>query len=111
MLLCIYIVAALDEVVGYLNREFAQQSNNPEFITTIQELKESFARITANSCSEFCRSARKGEGLIIGTAPFCGGKCSEDCPNGRHCTIGTSSWADYGSGCWTGNKICCCGKF
>ena len=104
-------IAALDEVVDYLSQEFAQKSNNPEFVTTIQELKESFARIMASSCSDYCQSAQKGDGVIIGTAPFCDGQCSRDCPKGRLCTIATSSWSDYGAGCWSGNKICCCGKF
>ena len=22
-----------------------------------------------------------------------------------------SDWEDYGAGCWTGNKICCCAKY
>ena len=61
-----------------------------------------FAYITSESCTDYCQSANYGDGLVIGTAPFCAGKCDQDCPN--------SSWVDYGNGCWSGNKICCCGK-
>ena len=71
-------------------------------------METALAYITSESCSAFCQSAGAGDGLIIGTAPFCGGNCQEDCST--HCSIATSNWVDYGSGCWTGNKICCCGK-
>ena len=92
-----------------ISQEYGRESLTSRFVGTIQQLKDSMALIMANSCSEFCQSAGYGDGVIIGTAPSCGGKCSSDCSS-THCYIATSEWADYGSGCWTGNKVCCCGK-
>ena len=63
----------------------------------------------STSCSLFCQSGGYGDGTIIGTAPFCNAECSRDCKEG-HCTIASGRWSDYGNGCWTGNKICCCAK-
>jgi hypothetical protein len=62
----------------------------------------------AFSCSDWCKSGGHGDfGQIIGTAPFCGASCNSDCPNGS-CEIATSEMSDYGHGCATGNKVCCC---
>lgn len=73
------------------------------------KLEDALIFIQSTSCSEFCQSGGYGDGLIIGTAPFCDGKCSRDCSK-THCAYGNLDWSDYGSGCWSGNKICCCGK-
>ena len=95
--------------VEYLSGESAQISNgNPEIATT---MKKSVARRTATSCKSLCEQANKGDGKIVGTAPFCGRKCGRDCPDSRLCTIATRTWTDYGIRCLTGNKICCCCKF
>merc|ERR1719510_1182442 len=61
----------------------------------------------APSCSEWCSSAGHGDyGVILGTAPTCDGHCS-DC-NGA-CQVGAvGEFSDYGAGCWSGSKVCCC---
>merc|ERR1711879_764858 len=62
----------------------------------------------AFSCSDWCKSGGHGDfGQVIGTAPFCGASCNNDCPNGS-CEIATSEMSDYGHGCATGDKVCCC---
>merc|ERR1712032_560269 len=60
------------------------------------------------SCSDLCSDGGHGSyGFISGTAPFCGGDCS-DC-GGNYCYhVEEGSVSDYGSGCATGNKVCCC---
>ena len=73
-----------------------------------EALEDALVHIMANSCSQFCQSGGYGDGTVIGTAPFCAGACGRDCVT--HCTYANSDWEDYGSGCWSGNKICCCGK-
>ena len=55
------------------------------------------------TCTAFCESSGHGIGVVIGTAPFCAGSCEDDC-NGRECI----RWP---ANCWTGHKVCCCGKF
>merc|ERR1719410_1968789 len=62
---------------------------------------------SVGSCSDWCRRAGAGDvGNIIGTAPFCDASCNE-CPG--KCTVGgVDEFTDYGSGCMSGNKICCC---
>lgn len=57
--------------------------------------------IVQGTCDEYCESGGHGSGVVIGTAPFCGGNCDTDCRGA--CT----SWP---ANCWTGGKICCCGK-
>ena len=56
--------------------------------------------VVASGCNSFCQSAENGNGVVIGTAPFCGGDCSADC-HSSHCM----TWP---ANCWTGHKICCC---
>ena len=73
-----------------------------------KDLQAALVHIMADSCSQFCQSGGFGDGTVIGTAPFCGGMCERDCRT--HCTYANSDWEDYGAGCWTVNKICCCGK-
>jgi len=64
---------------------------------------------SAPSCTQWCEAQNAGVGNIIGTAPTCEANCYDDC-NGA-CTVGgVGEFSDYGSGCWTGNKICCCQK-
>ena len=60
--------------------------------------------ILCQDCSSRCASAGAGGGTTIGTAPFCGGDCSEDCPMGNLC------FPNQPANCWTGNKICCCDR-
>jgi hypothetical protein len=64
---------------------------------------------TPFSCAALCNSGGFGNGKVIGTAPACGGHCS-DC-GGRKC-FGVSSGdvTDYGHGCSSGNKVCCCDR-
>lgn len=59
---------------------------------------------SGQDCSTRCRNAGAGGGTTIGTAPFCDGKCSEDCPAGNLC------FPNQPANCWTGNKICCCDR-
>lgn len=74
----------------------------------LENLEDALVHFMATSCSQFCQSGGYGDGTIIGTATFCDGVCGRDCTT--HCTIANSDWEDYGAYCWTGNKICCCGK-
>jgi len=65
------------------------------------------AAVAANAvtdCNGFCNSGGHGDGHVVGTAPFCEGSCSDDCP-GSFC----QPWS-AGAGCWTGGKVCCCSK-
>eukprot|EP00929_Paragymnodinium_shiwhaense_P056752 TRINITY_DN28411_c0_g1_i2.p1 TRINITY_DN28411_c0_g1~~TRINITY_DN28411_c0_g1_i2.p1 ORF type:complete len:170 (-),score=40.62 TRINITY_DN28411_c0_g1_i2:275-784(-) len=62
---------------------------------------------SAFTCNDWCQSGNHGLGMIIGTAPFCGGDCNSDCPNGA-CQTATSEMSDYGKGCASGSKVCCC---
>ena len=99
----------VNQLMGALNQVYGRESSVSKFVGTIQQLKDSMAVAMASSCSEFCQSANHGDGKVIGTAPSCRGYCGVDCPNTK-CDIAISSWADYGYGCWTGNKVCCCGR-
>lgn len=63
---------------------------------------------TAGSCNEACIAVGGAYGQVIGTAPACGGDCGQDCQGGFKCFIATDAMTDYGSGCWSGNKVCCC---
>ena len=56
--------------------------------------------VNQEDCNQYCQSAGHGNRVIIGTAPFCGADCSEDC-HSNNCL----NWPDN---CWTGHKICCC---
>merc|ERR1719506_3293790 len=48
-------------------------------------------------------------GFVSGTAPFCGGVCA-DCGDGHCYHVEKGSVSDYGHGCTSGNKVCCCSK-
>ena len=76
-----------------------------ESVAALQELN---ARIMATSCSSYCAATGSGDGVVIGTAPFCSADCSSDCDN--TCVTATKRWGDYGSGCWSGKKVCCCAQ-
>merc|ERR1712083_260537 len=80
---------------------------------TVASEKETVPKPTAwtsFTCSQWCSDGGHGSyGQIIGTAPFCGSSCNSDCPNGA-CEVATSEMSDYGSGCTTGDKVCCCSK-
>ena len=73
------------------------------------KIEAALAYISSDSCTQFCQSGNYGDGFIVGTAPFCSAKCSSDCSS-THCSLAHSRWSDYGSGCLSGSKICCCGK-
>lgn len=61
------------------------------------------------SCSGWCKDGGHGHiGQIFGTAPACGGSCG-DC-NGNYCYEATSAMPDYGHGCSSGHKVCCCSR-
>jgi len=71
------------------------------------ESKMAEYKVGGFSCSQWCSGGGHGKyGQVIGTAPFCNASCNS-CPNGA-CTLATSEMSDYGSGCATGNKVCCC---
>ena len=57
----------------------------------------------AGDCNSYCQSGGHGNGVVIGTAPFCAGDCSGDC-HSDHCMV-------WPANCWTGNKICCCSQW
>ena len=62
---------------------------------------------TPFSCADLCGSGGYGGGSVSGTAPSCGGSC-DDC-NGNKCfSISSGDVTDYGHGCWSGDKVCCC---
>ena len=60
------------------------------------------------SCSDMCNSGGWGTGSVQGTAPFCGASCT-DC-DGKCFTVDEGDVTDYGHGCATGDKVCCCDK-
>lgn len=96
------------EVLGHVARQSCS-IDCPLLFCVGQKLNpDALAVLMATSCSDFCQSGGFGDGVIIGTAPFCDGQCGRDCTT--HCTIASLDWDDYGAGCWTGNKICCCAK-
>lgn len=64
---------------------------------------EAMDAFIAGNCNSYCQSGGFGNGVVIGTAPFCGGDCSGDCRS-DHCMV-------WPANCWTGNKICCCSKW
>merc|ERR1712093_826618 len=51
-----------------------------------------------------------GFGQIIGTAPFCDASCDHDCQGSKFCWTSSkdAGLVDYGAGCATGDKVCCC---
>uniref|UniRef100_A0A0G4HBU7 Lipid-binding serum glycoprotein C-terminal domain-containing protein n=1 Tax=Chromera velia CCMP2878 TaxID=1169474 RepID=A0A0G4HBU7_9ALVE len=66
--------------------------------------------LSNGSCHDTCKEESKkagntfpGLGTVVGTAPFCGATCHEDC-TGRICK---GDWRD-GKKCNTGQKVCCC---
>lgn len=61
------------------------------------------------SCDGWCQGGGFGHGVTIGTAPACGASCSGDCP-GNSCATSNNFFSDHGSGCATGDKVCCCAK-
>merc|ERR1719343_732313 len=60
------------------------------------------------SCADFCNSGGWGGGSVLGSAPFCGASCSDDCPGKKCITVGQDDVTDYGHSCASGNKVCCC---
>merc|ERR550537_290163 len=69
------------------------------------------ATASAPSCNSVCQSSGGAFGQIIGTAPFCDASCDGDCPSPRKFCFTSSKDAglvDYGAGCATGDKVCCC---
>jgi len=67
--------------------------------------------VGSQSCNSVCLAAGGVFGQIIGTAPACGASCANDCSS-PHSICWTSSkdggLVDYGHGCVTGDKVCCC---
>lgn len=61
------------------------------------------------SCDDWCQQGGFGHGVTIGTAPACGASCDQDCP-GQVCSSSSDFFSDHGSGCLTGDKVCCCAK-
>jgi hypothetical protein len=59
------------------------------------------------SCDEFCQSGSHGRGVPIGTAPFCGASCANDCHHGNFCQ---EPWSEGHGTCASGHKICCCAQ-
>merc|ERR1711871_568711 len=61
------------------------------------------------SCDDWCQGGGFGHGVTIGTAPFCGASCANDCA-GNVCSSSNDFFSDHGNGCATGDKVCCCAK-
>jgi len=61
------------------------------------------------SCDDWCQGGGFGHGVTIGTAPFCGASCAEDC-SGNVCSSSNNFFSDHGDGCASGDKVCCCAK-
>ncbi|CAF0989334.1 unnamed protein product [Adineta ricciae] len=55
-------------------------------------------------CRSACTAAGYKESVVLGTGPFCNGRCA-DCEAGGVCL--SNKWSE-GRGCWTGSKACCC---
>merc|ERR1711957_237823 len=67
------------------------------------------ANLKGISCQSICEAKGGAYGEVIGTAPSCGVSCSGDCdPSATFCITANSRMSDYGNGCWSGYKICCC---
>jgi len=62
---------------------------------------------TPFSCPDLCSSGGFGGGFVSGTAPACGGSC-DDCNGGQCFAVSSGDVTDYGHGCSTGDKVCCC---
>ena len=71
------------------------------------EVQAQFAKlmdaVAQADCNSYCQSGGNGNGVVIGTPPFCGGICDLDC-HSDHCM----AWPGRLVSCLTGNKICCC---
>ena len=88
------------------NEQYEIQKNSAKTMVDTQEILAKAVdhdAIVASDCNSFCQSAGHGNGVVIGTAPFCAGDCSSDC-QGKNCM-------DWPGNCWTGNKICCCSQW
>eukprot|EP00930_Biecheleria_cincta_P008220 TRINITY_DN109619_c0_g1_i1.p1 TRINITY_DN109619_c0_g1~~TRINITY_DN109619_c0_g1_i1.p1 ORF type:complete len:475 (-),score=41.67 TRINITY_DN109619_c0_g1_i1:119-1543(-) len=66
-------------------------------------------RTSWSSCDGYCRSLGLGSGVVKGTAPFCDASCVE-CSGSCKVVTTKSGMSDYGSGCWSGDKVCCCDR-
>ncbi|KAG8460248.1 hypothetical protein KFE25_004496 [Diacronema lutheri] len=66
------------------------------------------APVRSMRCADFCAEGGFGYGMVIGTAPACGASCGSDC--GGECSTATDFFSDYGAGCATGSKRCCCAR-
>eukprot|EP00929_Paragymnodinium_shiwhaense_P116916 TRINITY_DN8695_c0_g1_i1.p1 TRINITY_DN8695_c0_g1~~TRINITY_DN8695_c0_g1_i1.p1 ORF type:complete len:315 (-),score=67.85 TRINITY_DN8695_c0_g1_i1:198-1142(-) len=64
---------------------------------------------TPFSCADLCQSGGWGGGEVIGTAPSCGASCA-DCKGNKCFGVSVDDVTDYGHGCWSGDKVCCCEK-
>lgn len=66
--------------------------------------------VNAVTCSVLCSTGGHGtQGFIVGTAPACKGTCA-DCRDDHCYQVEKGSVDDYGDGCWTGHKVCCCSQ-
>lgn len=63
----------------------------------------------STSCDTWCQYGGFGHGFIIGTAPACGATCENDCQGGV-CSVANDFFSDYGAGCASGDKVCCCAQ-
>lgn len=61
------------------------------------------------SCSALCQSSNSGNGRMIGTSPFCSASCAE-CTGTCQIVVKADGFSDYGAGCWSGDKVCCCDR-
>ena len=70
----------------------------------------SFDAAAARTCDSVCQAAGGVWGHIIGTAPSCAADCDHDCKGSLFCNVVNSGdgFDDYGHGCASGDKICCC---
>merc|ERR1719297_280252 len=72
-------------------------------------MPSSMADLESYTCSSLCQSLNSGNGYISGTAPFCGASCTA-CSGTCQIVTKADAMDDYGSGCWSGDKVCCCDR-
>jgi hypothetical protein len=79
--------------------------------TQVEKTVSALANVSSvPSCGGLCADGGHGTtGFISGTAPACGGTCA-DCGDGHCYQVEKGSVSDYGHGCWSGHKVCCCSK-
>eukprot|EP01087_Luapelamoeba_hula_P016758 TRINITY_DN517_c0_g2_i1.p1 TRINITY_DN517_c0_g2~~TRINITY_DN517_c0_g2_i1.p1 ORF type:complete len:191 (-),score=23.64 TRINITY_DN517_c0_g2_i1:6-578(-) len=94
-------VAADMHVHVHINGGDSSSPNNPNSFAAAAPAQQLGGFKT---CDTACKEAGWAGGNVVGTAPICTADC-KDC--NEKCI---PNWSED-SGCWTGNKVCCCFSF